>query len=142
MDSDPDYTLNYEEPVLYAYAAANDVRDIDAIVRCFSPDGTFGLQIVDQEPVGPFGPDAETSLRDFMSATLFQQDDQRRHVVTNPRIRRIDEDAHEVLSYFTLIVTDGQGTRVLTTGVYRDKVVRAGGAWLISTKWLDLESPA
>jgi 3-phenylpropionate/cinnamic acid dioxygenase small subunit len=128
--------------LLFTYAAANDVRDIDEIVGCFTSDGTFGLQVMGQEPVGPFGADSETTLRDFMSTTLTHQDDQRRHVITNVRIRRIDELVHEVLSYFTLVVTDGRGTRVLTTGVYHDTVAEVDGSWLIRAKWLDLDGPA
>lgn len=125
--------------LVHTYAAANDDRDVDAIVACFEPDGSFGLQVVGQEPVGPFDASTEPDLRTFMAETLGAQDDQRRHVVTNIRVVEASSDRWVVTSYFTLVVTDAGRTDVLTTGVYRDDVVRRPEGWRFAAKWLDLD---
>lgn len=128
------------QDLAYRYAAANDDRDVDAIAACFTDTGSFGLQIRGQDPVGPFDHATQPDLRGFMGDTLGQQTDQRRHLVTNLRVRREDDDTYALTSYFTLVVTDAGVTRVLTTGVYSDTVVRAGsGVWLFAAKWLDLD---
>jgi 3-phenylpropionate/cinnamic acid dioxygenase small subunit len=128
------------QDLAYRYAAANDDRDVDAIAACFTDTGSFGLQIRGQDPVGPFDHATQPDLRTFMGDTLGQQTDQRRHLVTNVRVRRIADETCEVTSYFSLVVTDQGVTQVLTTGIYSDTVVRAGnGDWHFSAKWLDLD---
>ncbi len=136
---DPAEVLAIQD-LAYRYAAANDERDVKAIAECFTATGSFGLQIRGLDPVGPFDHATTPDLRTFMGETLGQQTDQRRHVVTNLRIRRQSAHSYSVTSYFSLMVTDQGVTRVLTTGVYSDTVVRAAeGGWLFSEKWLDLD---
>ena len=121
----------------YDYAAGNDDRDLEAIGRCFSAEGSFGLQIAGQEPWGPYlGREAVLA---FMGDDLGAQRDQRRHVMTNIRVSRVSDDEARSTCYFTLLVTDGGTTRVATTGVYRDRVVLDEGRWVFAEKWLDLE---
>ena len=69
------------QELLSDYAWGNDVRDIDAIAECFSSDGSFGLQIVGQDPVGPVR--GRPDVADFLRAALVTQRDQRRHVMAN-----------------------------------------------------------
>jgi len=138
MDIDPRDALAIQH-VAFTYASANDDRDIAAIDACFTPDGSFGLRIAGQDPIGPFDPSTTPTRSDFFSADLGAQTDQRRHVVTNLRFVEVEADRVVTLSYFTLMVTDGGVTRALTTGVYRDVMVRNDGGWLIAEKWLELD---
>lgn len=138
MDISPDVALAIQQ-VAFAYAAANDDRDIAAIDACFTSDGSFGLQVAGHDPVGPFDPSTSPTRSDFFAADLGSQDDQRRHVVTNMRFVEVAPDRVTTLSYFTLQVTAAGATRTLTTGVYRDTFERVGGEWLIAAKWLDLD---
>ena len=138
IDIDPRDTLALQQ-LCFDYAAANDDRDVEAILACFTPDGTFGLQVAGQDPVGPFGPATTPDAATFFAETLGQQSDQRRHVVTNVRFVDVEPDRCTLLSYFTLCVTDAGTTQVLTTGVYRDEAVRLDGAWRFASKWLDLD---
>lgn len=123
--------------LLYTYAAANDDRDVAVIVDCFTEEGSFGLQVAGAEPIGPL---AGQDLHDLYATMLGAQSDQRRHVITNVRVSRLDEGRCRVLSYFTLQVTDAGVTKTLTCGVYTDTVIQHGdGGWRFESKWLDLD---
>ena len=122
--------------LVFDYAAGNDDRDIDAIMACFTPEGSFGLQVAGQDPVGPI--EGAEAVAAFYGETLGAQDDQRRHVITNVRLLECDGRTARATSYFSLMVTDDSGTRVATTGVYADTLVRGEDGWRFATKWLDL----
>lgn len=126
--------------VLLDYARANDVRDVDAIVRCFAPDGSFAMQVAGQEPLGPFDDASEPTLRAFMAATLGAQADRRRHVLTNVQVRALGPDEVTARAYLTLVVTDGGGTAVRATGEYEDVLRRDGDRWLVVRKSLALDA--
>lgn len=125
--------------LLLAYASANDERDVDAILDCFTPDGTFGMQVAGSDVVGPFGRGSDPDLRTFLDGMLGAQRDRRRHVLTNVRFLEAEPDRCVVGSYLTLVVTDGAGTRTLTSGAYRDVVLRGPQGWRLAHKWLDLD---
>ena len=67
------------------------------------------------------------------------QTDIRRHVTTNVVVQDETENSANVMSYLTLLVTDGGVCRLQATGVYRDQFVLDGGKWKISRRHLDLD---
>jgi hypothetical protein len=125
------------QEVMAQYAWGNDVRDIPTIAACFADDGTFGLQIAGHEPVGPIV--GRPAVAEFMESALRPQTDQRRHVISNISLTRVDPDRFQARSYLSLMVTDGGVTRVATTGWYEDTFVRGPEGWLISSRWLWLD---
>lgn len=123
--------------LIYTYAAANDDRDLEAIAACFESSGSFGLQVAGEEPLGPF---SGAAMMEFFAGMLGVQSDQRRHVITNVRVREIAAAEFEVKSYFSLIVTDAGSTQVLTAGEYTDVVRRNDGSVKFVKKMLQLDA--
>jgi len=138
MDIDPRAALAIQQ-LVFTYAAANDHGDVDAIMECFEPDGSFGLRVAGSDPVGPFDEGTSPNLRTFFGQTLGAQDDQRRHVITNLRFSYVGPTRCVVTAYFTLVVTDAGVSHVLTAGEYTDEVVLRSGRWRFAAKWLELD---
>lgn len=125
--------------LLAAYAAANDVRDARLVAGCFTEDASFTLHIAGAPTIGPLEP--RDALVAFFAAAFAEQDDQRRHVVTNLRLLERAEDRARGEAYLTLIVTDGGSTTLQSAGRYDIEVVRDGAAWRFRAMTLHLDSP-
>lgn len=138
MDIDPRIALAIQQ-LQFTYASANDRRDVDAIMACFEPDGSFGLHVAGSDAVGPFDAGSTPDLRAFFAQSLGAQGDQRRHVITN--VRFVEASSHRCLvsAYLTLVVTDAGRTQALTAGEYTDEVVLREGQWRFARKWLELD---
>lgn len=116
------------------YASAMDDNNYDVLRSVFTSDAAFTVDITDGPTVGPYeGADA---IVDFISSTTEEQQDQRRHVITNVRLD--GDTAYGVLSLF---VTAGGELTVQTTGVYKVTVADAGGAPAFSSMYLTLDRP-
>ncbi len=121
-----------------AYAAANDVRDAGLVADCFTEDATFTLHIAGGPTIGPLEPRDEVVA--FFGAAFAEQDDQRRHVVTNLRLLEAEDDRARAEAYLTLIVTDGGTTALKSAGRYDTEVVRDRAGWTFRSMTLHLDS--
>jgi hypothetical protein len=124
---------------LYRWSLGYDSRDIALMMSGFTDDPTFIFRNFDGSVAVFEGFDAVLGL--FQGA-LAGQTDQRRHVTTNSLMERIDRRTVKVTSYLVLcsiLPTDPTSELLLTTGVYRDTVVRQGGVWRIAERDLTLD---
>lgn len=104
------------------YAWAMDARDFDLFEGVFSKDATFVVSIAGTVAAGPF--EGRAALVDFIRSTTLDQQDQRRHVITNVRL---GEDGGAT-STLTLLVVDNGVLTVKSCGVYRVELVEEAGA--------------
>ncbi len=119
----------------YAY----DTADVDFLVDMFTADGRFELSIAGVGPVGPF--EGRDAIRALYAGSLESQTDQRRHCVTNLFFEDETDDSITAISYLVLIsIQDGE-LNVISSGVYRDEIVRDGDAWRITLRNLALDRP-
>jgi 3-phenylpropionate/cinnamic acid dioxygenase small subunit len=128
----PDYATTAE---LFArYAAAMDDNDFDMLGDVFTQDATFIVDIAGGPTVGPY--ETRDAIVEFISSTTQEQQDQRRHVITN--VRRDGDRARAILSLF--VTAEGELV-IQTTGVYRTELAEEGGALRFRSMKLSLDRP-
>lgn len=115
------------------YAWSMDVRDFDLFDEVFGKDASFVVSIAGTVAAGPF--EGRAALVEFIRSTTLDQQDQRRHVITNVRLAG---DA-EATATLTLLVVDSGVLTVKSCGVYRVALVQEGGAWRFGTMDLALD---
>ena len=118
----------------YAY----DERNLELLEDCFAPDSSLTMRIAGGDLIGPF--DGREAIMGLMSGSMAQQTDVRRHVISNIFF---DESAPAptVISFLTLIATENEETRLLSTGVYRDTVAAdESGRWRIVRRHIELDN--
>ncbi|MGI9414012.1 MAG: nuclear transport factor 2 family protein [Hyphomicrobiales bacterium] len=118
-------------------AYAFDERDIEMLERCFAPEATMLVTIVDGQTFGPF--DGREAIMGLMKATLDSQTDMRRHTISNFIFEEEGDDRARVLS--TVVVTSAENgeIKLVTSGVYDDVVTRTDDGWQIADRKLKLE---
>jgi hypothetical protein len=124
---------------LSRWALGYDTRDEALMRSAFTEDARFIFRAAGGGPPGIFnGIDA---IMDLFLDTLAGQTDVRRHVTANPYMEKIDGRTVKVTTYLVLIsmLQSGADLLVLTTGIYRDTVVRRGGVWRIRERDLTLD---
>ena len=103
------------------YAWAMDARDFDLFEGVFAEDASFVVSIAGTVAAGPF--EGRSALVDFIRSTTLDQQDQRRHVITNVRLGD-DGGATAILS---LLVVDSGVLTLKSCGVYRVELAEEGG---------------
>lgn len=122
---------------LYArYAAGMDNKQFELTRDTFATDGRFSLHIKGTEAIPPI--EGKQAIGDFIENTTRDQDDQRRHVITNVRIAQEDgsQIAYGTLSLF---VTTDTALSLQCTGVYRSEIVQENGEARFGHMHLDLD---
>ena len=118
-------------------AYALDERDFDMLEATFAPDAEFVIDIAGAEGEVSFsGREAIMGLMRDAGAT---QTDKRRHVVSNLFFEVAANDRAEVISNITITSVENNAVRLVTTGLYRDRVVLVDGGWYISRRRIELD---
>ena len=123
--------------VLNRMAYYYDEGHLDELSACFAGDAIMSMQISGGDMVGPF--EGRDNIMELYRGAKSSQTDVRRHSITNV-IFDASHDALAVTSYLTLFATENGETKLLTTGVYRDKVVQVDSEWKIICRHIDLDS--
>jgi uncharacterized protein (TIGR02246 family) len=116
------------------YAAAMDDADFERLGAVFTADATFTVDITGGPTVGPY--ESRDAIVEFISSTTQEQQDQRRHVITN--VRRDGDEAYGILSLF--VTAEGELT-VQSTGVYRTELGDENGTVRFRSMYLTLDRP-
>ncbi len=118
------------------YACALDACDVEAIVDCFTPDGTL-----DSPAVGKFA--GHAGIRAFAERTLkFKAEGlQYRHVLSNLRAEVAGDRGH-AKCYLLALLTQGGKTEMLSPGEYDCDVVKSGGVWRFRRRDLAMDQVA
>ncbi len=105
-----------------AYCLAIDDADGDAFSACFTPDGSLGG--AGGDPL--VGPAALSRFAERARPGL-------RHVVTNVHVEG-EGDYAEGRAYLVAYSAIGGVTSLLSTGRYRDELVRTAGQWKFAAR--------
>jgi len=116
------------------YASAMDDNNYAMLRDVFTDDATFTVDITGGPTVGPF--ESGDAIVEFISSTTEEQQDQRRHVITNVRI-----DGDKAYGILSLFVTANAELVVQTTGVYATTLAEQGGGPRFSSMYLTLDRP-
>ncbi|MCE0764658.1 nuclear transport factor 2 family protein [Pseudonocardia kujensis] len=117
-----------------------DENDVDLIAAQFAETATMTMQIGrDGETIGPF--DGREAIRKLHADSLAGQTDQRRHNISNLVVVKETADSASTTSNLTLLSIEDGAIRVLSSGWYRDELVKQGDAWLITSRHIYLDLP-
>lgn len=117
-----------------------DENDVDLIAAQFTEAATMTMQIGrDGDTIGPF--EGREAIRKLHADSLAAQTDQRRHNISNLVITAETADTASTTSNLTLLSIENGALKVLSSGWYRDDLVRDGDAWLISSRHIYLDLP-
>jgi ketosteroid isomerase-like protein len=114
-----------------------DEDQLDDLAACYASDAVMSMQIAGGDMVGPF--EGRDNIMELYRGAKSTQTDVRRHDITNLMFDA-SGDTLAVTSYLTLFATEHGETKLLTTGVYRDRVAQVAGDWKITRRHIDLDS--
>lgn len=128
------------ENTLYRAAWGYDENDVDLIAAQFAENATMALQIGrDGDVIGPF--EGREAIRKLHADSLAAQTDQRRHNFSNLRIDELADGSVRTHANLTLLSIEHGHAKVLSSGWYRDDLVREGEDWLIKDRFIYLDLP-
>ena len=116
-----------------------DMHDISKLESCFAEDANMLVNIANGDTFGPF--EGREAIMGLMSGTLAVQTDTRRHVICDMFFESEGNQQATVVSTLLLSSVDAGEIRLVTSGVYRDTVIKVAGKWLFANRDLDLDMP-
>ena len=116
-----------------------DMHDISKLESCFAEDANMLVNIANGDTFGPF--EGREAIMGLMSGTLAAQTDTRRHVICDMFFESEGKQEATVVSTLLLSSVDAGEIRLVTSGVYRDTVIKVAGKWLFANRDLDLDMP-
>lgn len=117
-----------------------DEDDVDLIAAQFTDTASMTMQIGrDGDTIGPF--EGREAIRKLHADSLVAQTDQRRHNLSNLVITAETADSASTTANLTLLSIENGAVQVLSSGWYRDDLVREGDTWLISSRHIYLDLP-
>ena len=106
---------------------------------CFATDAVLELKIAGVEDEPRF--EGRDAIMGLMTGSMEEQTDQRRHVTTNVLLSEHTSDSARVTSNLTLIGTENGVIRLISSGLYRDRVRRDADGWVIAERRIELDLP-
>lgn len=139
------HTLSLQDQLDIQYLLARagaflDKHAMEDLGALFAENASFSLRIAGGDLVGPF--EGRGAIMDMMGGAVSTQTDQRRHVISNVFFGSQGPDgAIEVISNLTLLATEGGVIRLLSAGVYHDRVIHSDAGWQLLARHLELDTP-
>lgn len=129
------------EEIINRISWGYDEADVDLLASLFTEDAVMAMRIGDRNGaiVGPFT--GREAIRKLHADSLATQTDQRRHQISNLWVAKETDTEATVVSNLTLIAIENGAIKVLSSGWYRDQLVRADSGWLIKDRYLYLDLP-
>jgi hypothetical protein len=128
------------ENTLHRAAWGYDEDDVDLIAAQFTESASMTMQIGrDGDTIGPF--EGREAIRKLHADSLAAQTDQRRHNFSNLIIDKETDDSASTTANLTLLSIENGAVKVLSSGWYRDEMVREGENWLIRSRHIYLDLP-
>ncbi|MEH7274027.1 nuclear transport factor 2 family protein [Neobacillus vireti] len=125
--------------VLYRAAHGYDSHNIEMLTECFAEDSVMTIRVGGGDLIGPY--DGQVAVLNFMKRASERQTDKRLHQISNIFFEKEGEEQAFARSSLTLFATENGTCQLLSTGIYRDEVVKVNGSWKISKRHLDIELP-
>ncbi len=133
-----DVATKLEIHELLARAAyALDERDLAQLEACFAPEASMIVEIAGGSGAARF--EGRDAIMGLMRDSMAVQKDKRRHVTTNTMIVAATSGAVSLVSNLTLTAVENGAIRLVTSGLYRDRVRREGGRWVLAERRIDLD---
>jgi len=124
---------------LHRYCWAFDERRPHILADCFTEDAIWEGFVMGETDIGPhMGREAVLA---YLTAFWKYQRDQRRHVIANLIVERLEPDAATCMAYLLLLGSKRAETRFETAGLYRVDYRRSGDGWRISRLTAAFDSP-
>jgi len=118
-------------------AHALDERDLARLEACFAPNAALVIEIAGG--AGPARFEGRDKIMGLMRDSLAVQKDKRRHVTTNTIFLAKNGGEVSLVSNLTLTSVENGAIRLVTSGLYRDRVRKDGGRWLLVERRVDLD---
>ena len=115
-----------------------DEHDLAALGACFAPEAEFHMRIAGQDPIPPFV--GHEAIMGLFKGAMDSQTDKRRHVISNAFFTEEGAEHCAMVSNLTLFGTENGQPRLICTALYRDRLVRREGHWLIRERRIELDS--
>ena len=96
------------------------------------------MRIAGSDLIGPF--ESKSGIMALMTGSMAEQTDVRRHVISNIFFE-VSADTTVVISNLTLMATENNDIQLMSSGVYRDQVIKENGHWCIASRYLELDKP-
>jgi hypothetical protein len=116
---------------------ALDTRDMVTLSQCFASNATLEIRIAGVPEESRFS--GRTQIMGLMQNAADTQTDVRRHVTTNVLVESTSASTANAISNLTLTAVENGAIRLVTSGYYKDSLVREGGAWMIGTRRIELD---
>ncbi|MBN9099841.1 MULTISPECIES: nuclear transport factor 2 family protein [unclassified Pseudonocardia] len=128
------------ENTLHRAAWGYDENDVGLIAAQFTENASMTMQIGrDGDLIGPF--EGREAIRKLHADSLASQTDQRRHNFSNLIIDKETDGSASTVANLTLLSIENGAVKVLSSGWYRDEMVRQGEDWLIRSRHIYLDLP-
>jgi len=117
-----------------------DENDVDLIAAQFTDGASMTMQIGREgDVIGPF--EGREAIRKLHADSLDGQTDQRRHNLSNLVIVKETADSASTTTNLTLLSIENGAMKVLSSGWYRDELIKHGDSWLIASRHIYLDLP-
>lgn len=127
------------EALLNTAALSLDERDLETMENCFAKDVQLMIRIRSSGVEEPM--DGRDALMALVRDRLAEQQDRRRHVLSNLTVTPDGPGRARAVSYLTLIAVQDGNADLISTGCYRDLVECRHGQWVIAERDIELDLP-
>ena len=124
------------EQLFSDYASVIDNEDWALLEHIFVDDAVWRMEHPGNQPVEHHG---IAAIKDFLPGSRAKG--QPRHIFTNLRLLRQDEDSATATMYMTFAVTNGGEFGIVMTSVYTVEAVRTTSGWRFQRLTLSVDSP-
>lgn len=118
---------------------ALDEHDLTLLEPCFATEAKFIIDITGADPIPPF--EGREAIMKLMADSMETQTDKRRHVSSNIFFESEGDEEANVVSNLTLYASENGVSKLISGGIYRDKVVKRDGSWQLLVRSLQLDLP-
>ena len=112
------------EQLFADYTWPLDTRDWDGFDDLFTDDVSATISIAGEQVMGPL--EGKESVVETFSGAAKGQTDVRRHVISNLRLKVIDDNEVDTTAILTLLVVDEGKLELKSSGIYFTRIIRGG----------------
>jgi 3-phenylpropionate/cinnamic acid dioxygenase small subunit len=127
------------QELLARSAYALDERKLEVLEDTFSESAALVIDITGVD--GEVSFEGREAIMGLMQNSMQEQSDQRRHLVTNVFFEAAAGDRATAVSNITITSVEHGAIRLVTSGLYRDELVRENGRWRIAARRIELDMP-
>lgn len=126
----------------YRFGFAHDEARVDVVASCFAEDVVFEVALGQAEPFSRLH--GRAAVRDRLTRIIAEQSDQRRHVISNVLVERLDLAAGTASALaFSVVTVAANGMSLGASVVYAGELHReADGCWRFTSFYIGMDGYA